>query len=539
MNLQCAQCKKPITSIEKIFQLHAMQCKTEISGENTGSAQLQARSQTGCVNALFGLYQYIRCHLPYRSSSDCGTVTTYYCTSCGPHFTDAKPYYGTIIIPQGVREDIFSRSSCSSARGYSQQAQDFTAPRPSSAPAEVNLHDTMKVPENLLNEQYGLLSTGHGESYGLSFESINLNSPGGASPHDSQILANRKENSKRFVSRFSRALFGSSSGSSFASGASPPTSQELASPLESTSPTDFNGSFLSAISVEQYNDPVELEFRSPSEYKFEGFEFETARKIFSDMNSNYDYDGALDRAKLPAFFIALCLLSKSFRAFVKSAQDNHNSYIRQLYKNTEGFINPRRAITRWLSEAKKTSEKIEELCKRDSKKSSFYLQRTPYLTMSAVEAVIAEASSKTLLARPSYTRMTLLLLFCFALLGFLGWVISTYESAENNEHPHSTNFPNHTSTPITTITPLPENPCNMQNSCVRAVFQQVVINLDWFLAKGFTVVGQIYRDCGNSDVFAYFRDDCFVANPQFGGLLQADDSITVLRNFFLEQQELM
>lgn len=528
MNLQCAACQKKIYSIDQIFQLYSKECK--VSNEDIGFNSATPKP-SACYQYFLGFYRHLRSNSIYRTYTHSSIVYTYYCASCGPHFKDATPYFGPTIIKHQICDFVAERCLVPDSTELSQSAKA----KYKKNHAEFNRTSSLmiepgdKVRVSSAPPYLGIASQGMArDSFLEQARLMPQANAGGVSPPKSygSMVSIDLVGSSRAPSQESIAMTGSFSS----------IDSEQESPLELASSfgqTDFSPDEISPFTIAEerpQNDRTQLS----------GFESANATKIWQEVKDGANhYDDDLANADYPPLFMALHILSKSFRDFVANAIAKNNSFTRQLYKETTGVLNPSTIIGKWLVEAQATFDGLER-CREyagPSLKHSFYLHRIPQLTVPAIESLLVEASS-SYLPRPTYTRKTMLLLMCMAFLGVLGFIIASMTSKNKGEHHLTTPRNNHTTTPATTPTTtlLPVNPCNMPEGCVREVYQQVVDNLDWFLLQGgFTTVGQIYDECRVDTVFVYFLEYCFSTDPDFSGMLQRKTQISIIKEFFERQ----
>ena len=285
-----------------------------------------------------------------------------------------------------------------------------------------------------------------------------------------------------------------------------------------------------------FDTPPKKNLRDSSEnelYDLDYFESDSCEKIRNQAKFISAYDIAMANAKYPALFVALYVLSKKFKSFVAEANTAKRSFTVHLYKKCTGIFNPRSIIQDWLQEA---SDMLDELktsfCNIGvlPEKMPFYLHCSTRLTESAVETLLVKAD-KSYFIRPSYAKH--FIFFAIAFLGLLVFVIHRFGlQYKGNPEPHYITTLRPSLTTTTLVTPPLENPCYFSDECTRYVYQQILDKLRLLNQNGYTTVKQVYRHCNNETMFNTCRDICFATNPNFAELLQYDDLIQGLINFF-------
>lgn len=267
------------------------------------------------------------------------------------------------------------------------------------------------------------------------------------------------------------------------------------------------------------------------------FQFSSPAAIYGQLSCGAPaYDRNISHALYPPLFVALYILSESFRRFVDEARAKEMLFTRELYRQTKGLWNTQKIIEHWLSEAQTTLEAVNKLYTargiNPQIQNSLILQRAAKLTVIAVEGLLVQADG-TMLPRPTYSRW---FIFCITLMAFLTYMIFYFTS----RHPHQIlptpqprpTFPHSTTTTTTTVTTTHFSPCSFQHECSKVIYQQILSKLHWFLTQGYVTVGDVFAHCSDYAIFNFFRQVCFATNPDFAERIQADDSIQGLIDFF-------
>lgn len=247
------------------------------------------------------------------------------------------------------------------------------------------------------------------------------------------------------------------------------------------------------------------------------------------------YDAKLTNAKYPEFFMALYVLSQSFRVFVDAAIKANKSFTKHLYSECNWRYSPNAVCKKWLEEAKTKLDALNQCIRTEHldpySDNSYFLLRTPTLTTSAVEALLVEADNAMVL-RPSSLKW--FVLSCLAFLGLLSYLIlrfGLHDKIAPEPHHETTLAPNHTTTTTATSPPI-DNPCHFTDECALYVYRQIWTKLTILQRNGYTTVGSVYRHCEDGALFNYARTICFATDPEFGGLLENNDRIQGLIDYF-------
>lgn len=217
----------------------------------------------------------------------------------------------------------------------------------------------------------------------------------------------------------------------------------------------------------------------------------------------------MELTELPALLVALYVLSPKLRQLITTAQNNDHNYFSVLY--TKGHLSPEQEIKSWLLEARTNLTALQQKFINEHKRlSSVFLTQAPYLTVSAVQALLAQADN-SYIPRPIYCQRTAIVTIVI-LLTVLLTVIFIVIGVEAERSIAMLN-----STTTTTTTP-PYDPCNMPQGCLSDMVEQIIANIEYLNTKGESTLTMIYGFCQRSGLFDHLLQ-CFPGDTDLRRML--------------------